>query len=72
MDTVAGRSSIGCRLAQRVQRLLLGRRRYLLLRQRVSVLAVHRLQPQHIFAAQTANRSGDIGFATGTLAKLAG
>src|SRR5208283_836671 len=52
--------------------LLLGCRRHLRLRQSISVLAIHCLQSQHIFAAQTANRSGKIGFAACPLAKLAG
>ena len=62
----------GCRRPQRVQHLFLGRRGHLLLGQRVSILAIHRLQSQHVFAAQTANRSGDVSLAAGPLAKLAG
>ncbi len=65
-------AQLGRGLTQRVQHLLLGRRRHLLLRQRISALAIHRLEPQHIFAAQTANRSGKVGLAARPLAKLAG
>ena len=46
---------LGRRLAERVQHLLLGRSRDLLLSQRVSALAIHHLQFEHILAAQTAN-----------------
>jgi hypothetical protein len=45
---------------------------YLLLRQRVSALAIDRLQPQHIIAAQTANRSGKVSSAARPLANLTG
>jgi hypothetical protein len=60
------------RPAQRVQHLLLRRRRHLLLGQRVSAPAIHRLQSQHVLAAQTANRSSKVGFAACALAKFAG
>ena len=65
-------AQLGCRLAQRVQHLLLGRRRHLLLRQRVSALAIHRLNPSTYSLPRAANRSGNVGFAARPLAKLAG
>jgi hypothetical protein len=49
-----------------------GCRRHRLFGQRISVLAIHRLQAQDKFAAQIANRSGDISLTAGALAKLAG
>jgi len=65
-------SQFGCRPAQRVQHFLLGRRRYLLLSQRIPVETIHRLQPQHIFGAQTANGPGNVSLAARPLAKVAG
>jgi len=66
------RAQLGRRLAQRVQHFLFGRRRHLLLGQRVSALAIHRLQSQHVLAAQTGNRPGKVSLAARPLAKLAG
>src|SRR5579871_451149 len=62
---------LGRRLAQRVQHFLLRRRRDLLLCQQVAALAIHRLQPQHVLAAQTGNRSPNVSLAARPLAKLA-
>jgi hypothetical protein len=64
-------AQLGCRFAERVQHLLLGWRRYLLLDQGVSALAIHRLQSQHEFAAQTGNRSGNVGLASRAQTQLA-
>ena len=59
-------------LAQGVQNFLFSRGSCLLLRQRVSVLAIYRFQTEHILTAQTGNRSGNVRLATRPLAKLAG
>jgi hypothetical protein len=63
-------AQLGCRFAQRIQHLFLGSRRHLLLGQRVSTLAVHRFQLQHVLAAQTGNRPGKVSLTARPLAKF--
>src|ERR1022692_2084759 len=54
-------AQLGRRIPQRIQHLLLGRCCNLLLRQQVSALAIHYLDPQHEFAAKARDGSGDVG-----------
>ena len=68
----------GINIAQRVMdcgdagHILISNAEAEVLGQCVPTLAIHRLQLEHVSAAQTANRSGKVGFAASSLAKLAG
>jgi hypothetical protein len=64
-------AQLRCRLTQRVQHVLLGRHRNLVLGQCVSVLTIHCFQFQYILAPQTADSSRNVSLAAHSLAKLA-
>lgn len=64
-------SQSGGRPAHGVEHFFLLPRLLLLLRQRISGRAVHRLQSNHVIPSQTRNRARDIGFASDSLAKVA-
>jgi len=57
-DSPNSPAQLGCRLAQRVQHFFLRRRRHLIVRQRISVLAIHCLQFKYILATQACVRRG--------------
>ena len=60
------------RSVQSLEHRFLARRLLLRFRQHVPGVAVHRLQANHVLAAQPGNRAGQHGLAAGALADLAG